>query len=317
MSGIARSEAALRRRVESWAADRFGGAPGRDSESAVRHLVRKMAEAGLLDFDFGPPQARRRAGGIDLGTACVVREVLARRSCFADQVFMDQAWASLAVSWFGGMSLRDRVQRLVTQGKWLPGIVLPPPADRLGCRLDGGDLVVEGMTDWVANAGVANVHIVFAPMETGPDDTLTAMVIDADIEGVTVLERVCAIGAIPMARLAFKGSRVPLGRLLGRVGAASEILRACHRAMEPSRDASRLGLAQREIDRHARMRVANDAERLRSHLQAETGRLCRSARRLTIDRALRPGRMAVPSNAALLLQHTRTHLASIHLRRES
>jgi alkylation response protein AidB-like acyl-CoA dehydrogenase len=295
--------AVLRRHVESWAKERFGSSPARDSESAVRHLVRKMAEAGFLDFHFDPRAEDQCVAGIDLSAACVVREVLARRSCVADQVFMDQLCGSLVVAWFGGLSLRDRVRPLVAQGKWLPGIVLPRLARQLSCSLRGDEIVIDGVTDWVANAGVANSYVVFATTHMGSNGGLTAMIIDRDAEGVAVLERVCASGAVPLGEVGFNACRVPIDHLLGQVRAANEVLRICQHSMELSRDASRLGQAQREIDRQAHMRVTTDLVRLRCDVQEEASRIYRVARRLTVDGALRPVRAMASSRAVALLQH--------------
>jgi acyl-CoA dehydrogenase len=302
---------ALRSQVESWAADRFGGSPGHDTESTVRHLVRKMAEVGLLNFDFNRRRATRCPGHIDLGAACVVREVLARRSCFADQIFMNQVWGALAVSRFARASVRNRVQPLVAQGKWLPVIVLPQSAPRLVCRLDGGDLVIDGTTEWLAHAGVANTCILFAAIDPCPSQALTAMIIDCDVEGLTVPERACAVGAVPMARLAFKACRVPVAQVLGRVNQGHEILHACQRSIEPSNDASKLGLAQREIDRHACLAVTTGMARLQSHVRAEAEQVCRTARRHAIARSSRPLQASRPSNAAFLLDQSRGRVTSI------
>ena len=317
VSHTAGLELALRKQIESWAADRFGGSPGHDTESTVRHLVRKMAEVSLLNFDFGRRRGTRRPGSIDLGAACVVREVLARRSCFADQIFMNQVWGALAVSRFAGASVRNRVQPLVAQGKWLPVIVLPQSAPRLSCRLDGSDLVIDGETEWLAHAGVANNCILFAAMDARSTQALTAMIIDGDVDGLTVPERACAVGAVPIARLAFKACRVPVAQLLGRVNQGHEVLYACQRLMEPSNDASKLGLAQREIDRHAcRVAVPTGMERLQSHVRAEANQVCRTALRHAIAGSFRPLQAARPSRASFLLDLTRARVASIHSQRE-
>jgi alkylation response protein AidB-like acyl-CoA dehydrogenase len=317
MSRTARNDVALRTYVESWVADRFGGSPGRDTESTVRHLVRKMAEAGLLNFDFGPRRARRRPGSMDLGATCVVREVLARRSCFADQIFMNQVCGTLAVCWFASAPVRDRVRPLVAQGKWLPVMVPPQAARRLSFRLDGSELVVDGETDWLPHAGVANACILFAAIDPHPTQALTAMIIECDVDGLTIPERACAVGAVPIARLAFKACRVPGGQLLGRVNQGHEILRACQRSMEPSNDASKLGLAQREIDRHARLAAATDLERLQSHVRAEANHVYRAARRLAMSRSSVPVRASTPSRAAFLLEQARGRVTSIHSQRKS
>src|SRR4029450_4904862 len=68
----------------------------------------------------------------------------------------------------------------------------------------------------LAHAGVANSCILFAATDACWNQALTAMIIDSDVEGLTVTERACAVGAVPMARLAVKGWR---GAVAGRLGA--------------------------------------------------------------------------------------------------
>jgi alkylation response protein AidB-like acyl-CoA dehydrogenase len=127
-------------------------------------------------------------------------------------------------------------------------------------RRDGDSYVLNGSKNFVTNAPIADLFLVFASIDRSKGFAgLCAFLVDRDSPGLTVAKPLHKMGlnTSPMAEIFLSDCRVPATSMLGKVGAGMAIFNA---GMELERSlilASALGTMQRNLERsvqHARER---------------------------------------------------------------
>jgi alkylation response protein AidB-like acyl-CoA dehydrogenase len=134
---------------------------------------------------------------------------------------------------------------------------------RMRARRDGDEWVLNGAKNWITNAGVADVYVVFAVSEDAdrPSGRITAFAVEADRAGVTIsrLEHKMGMRGSPTGQPVFEDVRVPDANVIGSPGEGFKI---AMRTLDHSRlgiAAQALGIAQGATDyaaAYARERLA-------------------------------------------------------------
>ena len=237
---------ALERDIEAWAAKNLRDDHGEDVDAACRALVKALGAGGWLEHCVGE---------IDTRAVCVIRETLARHSGLADFAFAMQGLGSGAISLAGSDEQKRRYLPRVQEGAAIAAFALSEPgagsdAAALACaaRRDGNDYVLDGEKTWISNGGIADFYVVFARTGEAPGARgISAFVVDAGAPGFDIAERIEVIAPHPLARLAFRGCRVPPANLLGPPGEGFKLAMRTLDVFRTSVAAAALGFARRAL----------------------------------------------------------------------
>jgi alkylation response protein AidB-like acyl-CoA dehydrogenase len=115
-------------------------------------------------------------------------------------------------------------------------------------RAEAGGYVLDGEKTRISNGGIADFYVVFARTGEAPGARgISAFVVDANTPGFEVAERIDVIAPHPLARLAFKGCRVPASSLLGAPGEGFKLAMRTLDVFRTSVAAAALGFARRAL----------------------------------------------------------------------
>ncbi len=225
------------------------------ADALCRELVARLGADGWLRHCV--PAAWGGAGReLEVRSLCLVRETLARHSALADFAFAMQGLGSGPVSLFGGEDLRRRALPAVARGERIAAFALSEPeagsdvaAIATTATRDGDGFVIEGEKTWISNGGIADHYIVFARTGEAPGHRgLSAFLVEADTPGLEIAERIATMAPHPLARLRFRGCRVPADRLVGEPGRGFEVAMATLDVFRPTVGAAALGMARAALD---------------------------------------------------------------------
>jgi alkylation response protein AidB-like acyl-CoA dehydrogenase len=145
-------------------------AAGIDASGEFPQDVRTLfAEHYLFRLPF-----EEEFGGTGTGTLmlCVAIEEVAKACASSALMLAVQDLGSLPIRLAGSAELKRRVLPSLAAGDWLAGFALSEPdagsdplAMRTRARRDGDHWVLNGAKNWITNAGVADVYVVFAVTE--------------------------------------------------------------------------------------------------------------------------------------------------------
>lgn len=246
---------ALAHEIDAWAqrhvSDAHGASDGEDVDDECRALVRALGSAGWLRHAVS-----REGAAIDTRAICLLRETLARHSGLADFAFAMQGLGSGAISLAGSQAQRERYLPGVAAGTLIPAFALSEPnagsdVAALECsgRIEGDHVVIDGDKTWISNGGIADVYVVFVRTGEAPGARgISAFIVEAGTPGFDIAQRIPVIAPHPLARLSFKGCRVPLSQ---RIGGAGEGFKVAMRTLDVFRTsvaAAALGFARRALD---------------------------------------------------------------------
>jgi alkylation response protein AidB-like acyl-CoA dehydrogenase len=115
-------------------------------------------------------------------------------------------------------------------------------------RAEDGGYVLDGEKTWISNGGIADFYVVFARTGEAPGARgISAFVVDAGTPGFEIAERIEVIAPHPLARLAFRGCRVPGTSLIGAPGEGFKVAMRTLDVFRTSVAAAALGLARRAL----------------------------------------------------------------------
>ncbi|MCC4117248.1 acyl-CoA dehydrogenase family protein [Aromatoleum toluclasticum] len=226
-----------------------------DTDAACRRLVGALGRAGFLRYCV-PAAFGGALAELDSRALCIARETLAYHDGLADFAFAMQGLGSGAITLAGPPELQQRVLPKVASGEWIAAFALTEPeagsdvaAIAMSARLDGDHYVLDGEKTWISNGGIADVYCVFARTGDAPGTRgLSAFVVTPDMPGFEIVERLDVIAPHPLARLRFKGLRVPVGNRLGASGEGFKIAMRTLDIFRASVAAAALGFARRALD---------------------------------------------------------------------
>jgi acyl-CoA dehydrogenase len=114
---------------------------------------------------------------------------------------------------------------------------------------DGNEWVLVGEKTYISNGGIADFYVTFA--RTGEAEGargLSAFVVPADAEGLSVAERIDVIAPHPLARLKYDNVRVPADAIVGEPGEGFRIGMETLNLFRVTVGAAALGFARRALD---------------------------------------------------------------------
>jgi acyl-CoA dehydrogenase len=236
-------------RIEAWAARELQGHDEHDIDSACKGLVQKLASGGWLDY--AAPDGR-----LDVRSLCLIRETLARHSGLADFAFALQGLGSAPIGLFGSEDLRAEYLPAVRTGTKIAAFALSEPdagsdigALTTTAQSEQAEYVLNGCKTWISNGGIADYYIVFARTgEAAGAKGLSAFVVDANIAGLEVVERIRVIAPHPLATIRFNNCRVPANHMLGQPGEGFKVAMSTLDIFRSTVGAAALGFARCALD---------------------------------------------------------------------
>ncbi len=244
--------------LDQWAADHIPPlteteAAHQDVDMTCRKLVKLLGRDGWLRYCV--PKA---FGGVhedlDVRSLCLIRETLARYSGLADFAFAMQGLGSGSISVFGSDTLKEQYLPQVARGDKIAAFALSEKnagsdvaAMTTHMKPAGGSWVLNGEKTWISNGGIADFYTTFARAEPG-SPRLSAIVVDADLPGFQVSERINVIAPHPLGTLSYKDCLVPQDRLIGEAGIGMKIALSTLDVFRTTVGAAALGFARRALD---------------------------------------------------------------------
>ncbi len=239
-----------------------------DADGEFPEDVRRVfADHDLFGLPFDEVHGGTGTGPLML---CVAIEEVAKACASSALLLAVQDLGSLPIRLAGSDELQARVLPRLASGEWLAAFALSEPeagsdprAMRTRARRQGSEWIIDGAKNWITNAGVADVYVVFAV--TDPDAPgargMSAFVVEGDRPGFSVgrLEHKLGMRGSPTGAPVLDGVRVPAANLIGAEGDGFKI---AMRTLDHSRlgiAAQALGIAQGATDyaaAYARERIA-------------------------------------------------------------
>ncbi|WBU58374.1 acyl-CoA dehydrogenase family protein [Paracoccus sediminicola] len=218
-----------------------------DLDAACRDLVAALGQGGWLTHSGGD--------NLDVRTLCLIRETLARHDALADFAFAMQGLGMGAVSLFGSDAQREWLER-TRAGEAISAFALTEPGSGSDVantattaeRVEGGYRLT-GEKTYISNGGIADLYVMFARTGEAPGAKgLSAFLMPADTEGLSVAERIDVIAPHPLARLRMEGAFLPDEALIGKPGDGFKLAMSVLDVFRPTVGAAALGMARRALD---------------------------------------------------------------------
>jgi acyl-CoA dehydrogenase len=275
--------------VASWARNHLPAVPASHDDAVARAeapgLAARMGDAGLL--------APIATGS--LRSLCLVREAVAGVSPLADAVVALQALAATPILLAGtDRQKHDWITPLVS-GRAVGAFVMTEPeagsdvaAMRTTARHDGDGWVLDGEKHLISNAGIADLHVVFAATAPAQGSRgITAFLVPAGTPGL-VFDRAQVMAAPhPLGRIVLNGCRVPADAVLGEVDGGFKLGMMTLDRIRPSVGAAACGMAAVALaDAVSHVRVRRQFGRPLGDLQLVRARLGEMATDLDAARLL-------------------------------
>jgi acyl-CoA dehydrogenase len=223
-----------------------------DVDAACRGLVAALGRDGWLAHSAADPEA---GGALDVRALCLMREALARHDGLADFAFAMQGLGAGAISLFGTPTQRQWLKRTRAGGA-IAAFALSEAGSgsdvaniAMTAARDGGDYLLNGEKTWISNGGMADLYVVFARTGEAPGAKgISAFVVPAGVEGLSVVERIEVVAPHPLARIRFEDARVPAAAMIGKPGEGFRIAMATLDVFRTTVGAAALGFARRALD---------------------------------------------------------------------
>lgn len=237
--------------LELWCADNLTNRFADDLDSECRMLVRQLGAAGFLKLSVAADDRRP-----DVRSLALARETLAYHSALADFAFAMQGLGSGAISLFGTVEQkRDWLPR-VASGEAIAAFAMTEPecgSDAANMQSsamrDGNEWVIVGEKTYISNGGIADFYLTFARTGEGEGARgLSAFIVPAESEGLSVAERIEVIAPHPLARLKYDNVRIPADAIVGEGGEGFRIGMETLNLFRVTVGAAALGFARRALD---------------------------------------------------------------------
>ncbi|MCB2113299.1 MAG: acyl-CoA dehydrogenase family protein [Parvularculaceae bacterium] len=248
----------IARNLDAWATAELPAivdAPGAHEsvDDTCRALVRALGRGGWLRYAV-PKEFGGALETLDVRALSIIRETLARHSGLADFAFAMQGLGSGAISTFGSPALKRKYLPAVAAGEKIAAFALSEENAGSDVVAMSTNLVktargyaANGEKTWISNGGVADFYTLFARTGEGTKG-VSAIVIDATNEGLTVAERIDVSAPHPLARLRFADCAAPEDHLIGAEGDGLKIALGTLDIFRTTVGAAALGFARRALD---------------------------------------------------------------------
>lgn len=184
-------------------------------------LIGKAGELGLLGIDV-PEQYGGL--GLDKTTSALVGEAMVTQASFAVATGVQTGIGTLPILIFGTEEQKARYLPDLVAGARISAYCLSEPgsgSDALGAKTtavrDGDDWILNGVKQWISNAGFADIFIVFAQVEGAK---FTAFIVERGFDGVSfgAEEKKMGLKGSSTRQVILEDVRVPGANLLGEIG---------------------------------------------------------------------------------------------------
>jgi hypothetical protein len=193
-----------------------------------RILFHKAAELGVF-----LAEVPEEYGGLDLSVLAVTGmcSIRSRLGALGSLVFAHQGIGMLPLVNFATAEQRERYLVPCMSGEILSAFALTEPGTgsdamnittRAVLDADHTHYVLNGAKQWITNAGVADIFIVFAKVD---GERFTAFIMERDTPGLTIgaNERLLGQHGVSVAALALENVRIPVGNVLGEIGKGHKV----------------------------------------------------------------------------------------------
>jgi acyl-CoA dehydrogenase len=240
----------LARDLDDWCADNLRGRYAEDLDDECRTLVRELGAAGFLKLTVSDGKHKP-----DVRSLAIARATLASHSALADFAFAMQGLGSGAISLFGTIEQKRQWLPKVASGQAIAAFAMTEP----GCGSDAANIATSAMRDgnqwvlvgektYISNGGIADFYVTFARTGEGEGARgLSAFIVPADAEGLSVAERIEVIAPHPLARLTYDNVRVPADAIVGEPGEGFRVGMETLNLFRVTVGAAALGFAQRAL----------------------------------------------------------------------
>ena len=236
--------------LDAWCEANLGAVDHADTDATCRRLVTLLGEAGFA------AHSGAENGKLDVRTLCLIRETLARHDGLADFSFAMQGLGTGAISLFGSEEQKAKWLPQTRLGKAISAFALTEPgsgsdvaANKMTATLDGNHYILNGQKTWISNGGIADVYTVFARTGEEPGTKgMSAFVMPADADGLSIAERLETIAPHPLATLNFDNVRLPATAMIGSSGQGFKIAMSVLDVFRSTVAAAALGFARRALD---------------------------------------------------------------------
>ncbi|MEM9749456.1 MAG: acyl-CoA dehydrogenase family protein [Pseudomonadota bacterium] len=223
-----------------------------------REIVGRLGEAGFTRYAV-PREYGGATETLDVRSLCLIREILGRYFGLADFAFAMQGLGSGAISLFGSEEVKQAYLPGVARGEKIAAFALSEAeagsdvaAMATEATESGNGFQITGQKTWISNGGLADFYTVFARTGEQPGAKgLSAFVVDADTDGLSVEERIPVMAPHPLATLKFDGVTAPGSHRLGDGGDGFRIAMATLDIFRSTVGAAALGFARRAMDEAA------------------------------------------------------------------
>ncbi len=249
--------AELARSLDSWAVRHiapFAHDHG-DVDARCRGIADALGQGGWLRYCV-PASHGGMFPTLDVRSLCLIRETLARHCGLADFVFAMQGLGSGVISNFGSDEQKTKYLPDVASGQRIAAFALTEldsgsdVAATASTAEDRGDhYLVNGAKTFISNGGIADFYVTFLRTGEAPGARgLSALVIDADTQGLEIAERIEVAAPHPLATLRFTDMKVPKANLVGKAGGGFAQAMANLDIFRSTVGAAALGMARRALD---------------------------------------------------------------------
>ena len=250
----------LQAQVNAWASEHIDQSPHLDVDASCRQLVKQLADAGWLRHAIAGVSYGAKTEVIDTRAICLLRETLAQYSGLADFAFAMQGLGTGAISLFGTVQQKQSYLPKVAQGELIAAFALSEPdagsdVAAMQCSaslvkdVEGDYYEITGEKTWISNGGIADFYVVFVRTGEAPGARgISALIVDAQTDGLEIAERIKVIAPHPLARLRFNCCRVPVSQRIGEAGQGFKVAMATLDVFRTSVAAAALGFARRAMD---------------------------------------------------------------------
>ena len=191
----------------------------------LKELLTKAGKLGLLMLDI--PEAYDGLG-TDKTTSMLVTEYMAQQASWAVTMGAHVGIGSLPIVFFGNEEQKKKYLPKLATGELIAAYALTEAgsgSDALAAKTtaveDGEFWVLNGVKQWITNAGFADVFTVFAKVA----GKFTGFIVERTDAGVSIgpEEHKMGIRGSSTCELILDNVRIPKDRLLGRVGKGHKI----------------------------------------------------------------------------------------------
>ncbi len=225
-----------------------------DVDASCRALVSRLGQSGLLDWAV--PEDGGAVPKLDVRGLSIIRAGLGYHSGLADFAFAMQGLGSGALTLFGTPEQKARWLPGARAGTAIAAFALSEPdagsdvaALSTTASRDGAGWRLDGTKTWISNGGIADQYVVFARTGEAPGARgLSAFIVPATIEGLTIAERIDVIAPHPLATLKFEACRLPADALIGQAGEGFKIAMSVLDVFRTTVGAAALGFGMRALD---------------------------------------------------------------------